>query len=217
MEADRHIPIEQLDLESCRVRAADEARERAAIAAYVEQYARDPAAVPPVQVWDCGDWVVVDGWHRCKAAAEAGLSPVPAVLVGRGTVMEAQYCALTMKNLGRLTQADDCERVRQALGHGLFRGAPLRVIAEELSVGEDLVGEVQAQRDAELARERAERERAERELEKAVQAAAGRIQELRGEGETPRSIARILAAEGYRARHGGRWLHTEVLRQLERA
>lgn len=146
------IPLDDLDADAVITREEGTKRSREAVDEYCDSYVNGDE-LPPLLVWDAADhgWVVVDGRHRFYALVEAHkqdpdrFNEARCHVVGRGTINEAEYYALTSTNQEhkalRLTHGDKHRRIRQILKNPLCADSD-HVIASELGVHQTTVSKL---------------------------------------------------------------------------
>jgi len=137
----RQIAIEKLT--KLQVRAAEC---EATVETYTEIYARkgkEEVQMPPLQVFKVGDdLLIVDGNHRRTGAELAGRGFLPCVIVGSGTLEDAQGFAIRCNHDHglRRTNEDKRKAVNIAIDLGwLDELGSNRAVAKDLGVSEKLV------------------------------------------------------------------------------
>lgn len=147
------VPIEQATLDQrCQGRADVSAT---AVDEYRDLYAAG-VEMPPPEVFEVGDaLVVVDGYHRVPAAIMAGVGFLTVRVVGRGSMDDASWYAITV-NQGhgvRRTNADKQRVVRMALGNPIGQEQSSATIAKRLGVSVDFVSRLRREwEDAQTAK-----------------------------------------------------------------
>jgi ParB-like chromosome segregation protein Spo0J len=128
------MPLSQLVIdERCQAREGLDAET-------VKEYARLYSAgvdLGPLKVFMVGDEpVVIDGFHRFAAAKRAPLARLPVVVVGEGTIEDAQWMAVSQNTEhGKpLTNDDKRKMVRVVLAHPRSEGMSNRAIERHLNL-----------------------------------------------------------------------------------
>ncbi len=128
----------------------------AQVEAFTSLYQDDGAdALPPLLVWPDADepgcYVLLDGWHRCEAAEQAGLPTLPAELFA-GSDRFAAYCeAVRLSSTGpvQMTQQEKRDAVDRIVGTA--PGMTNREIARIVGVSHTFVNRRRDQEDIEQA------------------------------------------------------------------
>jgi hypothetical protein len=116
----------------------------------VKEYARlysEGVDLGPLGVFMVGDEpVVIDGFHRFAGGKRAPVAQLPVEVVGRGTIEDAQWKAVT-QNTGHgkpLTNEDKRKMVRVALANSRSEGMSNRAIAKYLNhaVSRELIARI---------------------------------------------------------------------------
>jgi transposase-like protein len=97
---------------------------------------------PPVTVfYDGADYWLADGFHRCKAASQAGLEEI-ACDIRQGTQQDAQWYSFSANKTNglRRTNEDKQRAVKAALGHPGGAGKSDSAIAKHVGVDVKTVG-----------------------------------------------------------------------------
>ena len=121
-----------------------------------EEYAnayRAKAKMPPIEVFIVdGAPYVVDGWHRLAGAIKAEVAWITCDIVGTGTIDEAIWKAVAANQTHGYRRSNEDKRnaIKMALESQIGIEQSSRVIAEHLGVGDKLVSEMRAERDAAL-------------------------------------------------------------------
>jgi|GEM_PF-2396214 len=151
----QQIPIEKLT--KLQVRAAEC---QATKEAYAELYARtgeEEVQMPPLKVFKVGnDLLVADGNHRLPAAKLAGRGFLPCVIVGSGTLKDAQGFAIKCNHDHGLRQTNADKRAAVRIAHelGWFDdGDSVREVARLLHLSHTFVNKQRKQYEAELRRQ----------------------------------------------------------------
>lgn len=125
----------------CQMR---EALDQYAVREYAERY-RAGDEMPPVSVFKVRKAIVcVDGFHRIAGALAAGETFIEVEEVGKGTMAEAQWHALSVNHRHgvRRTNADKRKAVAAALENSIGQEQSSRAIAKQCGVSHNLVADM---------------------------------------------------------------------------
>jgi len=99
--------------------------------------------LPPIDVFDVdGEPVIVDGFHRFEAARRAGVLTLAVRIVGKGTMIEAQWHALASNQKHGLRRTREDKRRAVELALELDPDRSNREIARHLGVSDPFVGKM---------------------------------------------------------------------------
>lgn len=131
-----------------QVKTKDELQPRVSLNLFaVQDYAeamKEGRTFPPIEVvWDGESYWLWDGFHRKKAAEQAGLVEIDAS-VTEGTLEDAQWLALSANKVHgmRRSNEDKGRAVELALGHPNGASLSDRQIAEHCGVSHPFVGSI---------------------------------------------------------------------------
>jgi hypothetical protein len=142
----------QLAIDRIRMDGGTQPRARL-VDATVEQYAlamSEGEQFPPVEVFHDGtDYWLADGFHRVRAAQQAGLAEVDAS-VSQGTIEDARWYSFGANKAHGLQRTnDDKEKaVRAALRHAKALGLSDRELARHLGVHHVTVGKYRSEMES---------------------------------------------------------------------
>lgn len=146
----KQFPIEEMVLDAqCQARAAIS---NDTVDEYADAYL-EGAKFPAIEVFlVVGVPYVVDGFHRFAAQRKVGLTFIPTVIVGSGSLEEAAWYATgaNRKNGLRRTYDDKRKAVRLALATPAGREASTRALAEHVGVSHHMITEARAALEAQV-------------------------------------------------------------------
>jgi hypothetical protein len=112
----------------------------------IADYQRSLDSLPPISVWEIGSghFAIVDGFHRYYAHQRSGAESIDAIVVGSGTIVQAQWiaCGVNAEHGIRRTNSDKRLQILAALR--IEPGASNRHIASHCRVDHKTVAAVRA-------------------------------------------------------------------------
>jgi hypothetical protein len=112
----------------------------------IADYQRSLDSLPPISVWEIGSghFAIVDGFHRYYAHQRSGAESIDAIVVGSGTIVQAQWlaCGVNAEHGIRRTNSDKRLQILAALR--IEPGASNRHIAAHCRVDHKTVAAVRA-------------------------------------------------------------------------